>query len=408
MGEKFTKQQWMVFIGACLFQCALIGVLVNSTGVLLAQIRTEFGFALTRVSAFNTVKSVVCALGGVALTSLFFKSKKWVFMLCNILLTILSYCLLVFGAENQFIWYTAAVLNGFNACTVTVMVPYILNQWFPGNAGMVTGFAVAFSGLGGIVFNPITASLIGHFGWRWTILILSVVTVILGVAAIFLLFHNAAQENSTKREQPDTAGPLDISTEAVPLKRIILCALSLGAGCFVMQFSQYITIFAQSVGYTLQVGAALTSLVMIGNVGGKLLFGFICDKVGAYKAMVFAMAAIALGSLLYAVFNQFLPVLYIASILYGMVYSLVMISPSRCCIQTYGAEGVKKYMGIHTSVNGIIQTVSSMSVGILYDTTGGFEAELVIGLVLLGISSAAALLLYSMGKCSAPACSAAQ
>ena len=401
MKAKFSKQQWMVLIGACLFQCALIGVLVNSTGVLLAQIRTEFGFALTRVSAFNTVKSVVCALGGVALTSLFFKSKKWVFMLCNILLTILSYCLLVFDAENQFIWYTAAVLNGFNACTVTVMVPYILNQWFPENAGTVTGFSVAFSGIGGIVFNPITAELIGCFGWRWTILILSTVTIILGVTAILLLFHNAAQGSRTEAKQTDAAEFSETVTNELPLKRIILCALALGAGCFVMQFSQYITIFAQSIGYTLQVGAALTSLVMIGNVGGKLLFGLICDKIGTYKAMVFAMAAVATASLLYAVFNRFLPVLYIASILYGMVYSLVMISPSRCCIQTYGAEGVKKYMGIHTSVNGIIQTVSSMSVGILYDATGGFEAELIIGLVFLGIFSIAALLLCKMGKRSA-------
>lgn len=407
MKEKFAKQQWLVLIGACLFQCALIGVLVNSTGVLLAQIRTEFGFAMTRVSAFNTVKSVVCALGGVALTSLFFRSKKWVFMICNILLTVLSYCLLVFDAENLFIWYTAAALNGINACTVTVMIPYLLNQWFPGSAGTMTGFAMAFSGLGGIVFNPITAELIDRFGWRWAICILGAVTILLGIGAIILLFHNAAQESDAKAAKTDAAEPIDADRGVLPLKKIILCALALGAGCFAMQFCQYITIFAQSVGYTLQVGATLTSLVMIGNVGGKLLLGFISDKVGTYKAMVFAMAAIAAGSILYAVLNQFLPVLYIASVLYGMVYSLVMIGPSRCSIQTYGAEGVKKYMGLHTSINGILQTVSSMSVGILYDATGGFETELGIGLVFLGISSAAALVLCKMGKRSPSKCGAA-
>lgn len=393
MKEKFTRQQWMVLIGACLFQCALIGVLINSSGVLLAQIRTEYGFPLTRVSGFNTVKSVVCALGGVTLTSLFFKSKKWMFMSCNILLIIISYCMLILDAKNPVVWYASAALGGINSCTVSVMIPFLLNQWFPGNAGTVTGLAVAFSGLGGMIFNPITAKLIGRLGWRWTIVILSGITALLGIAAIVLLFCHASSQKTESEKRTAFEKPLGKEEEKIPAKKVFLCVLALSAGCFVMQFSQYVTIFAQSVGYTLQVGATLTSIAMIGNVGGKLLFGYICDKIGVYKAMVFAMAAIGIGSVLYAFFNQFLPVLYVASALYGMVYGLVMISVSRCCIQTYGVNGSKKYMGLHTSVNGVFQTLSSMSVGILYEATGGFETELLGGMALLMVSSSAALIL---------------
>ena len=66
----------LVLIGACLFQCAMIGVLINCTGVLFAQIRHEFGFTMSKVSVYNTLKSVTSALAAASVTAFFFKSNK--------------------------------------------------------------------------------------------------------------------------------------------------------------------------------------------------------------------------------------------------------------------------------------------------------------------------------------------
>ena len=53
--KKISVKQWRVLIGACLFQCAMVGVLINCSGVLFAQIRGEFGFTMSRVSLYNTI-----------------------------------------------------------------------------------------------------------------------------------------------------------------------------------------------------------------------------------------------------------------------------------------------------------------------------------------------------------------
>lgn len=409
MKTKMTRQQWLVLIGACLFQCAFIGVLVNSSGVLLAQIRMEFDFPLTRISSYHTVKGIVGALGGVLFTSLFFKLKKPFYMAANILLVMISYLMLIFGARSNVLWYLSAAMSGASFCTSTIMVPFLLNQWFSGKAGTATGIAMAFSGLGGIVFNPFTAWLIACFGWRMTIVVLSLVMLLLAVIALVLLFHDTAPEQRKEDAQVSPRGDAaQASSAPFPYRKFLLCATALLAACFVMQFCQYVTIFSQDVGYSLQVGAALTSVFMAGNVGGKLLYGYACDKIGVYRAMAFNMAAIAVGSALFVFCNRYLPVLYIASILYGMVYGLSMISISRCCIETYGADDAKKYMGLHTSINGFLQAIGSMGVGLLYDCTGGFEAQLLGGIVFLLISICAALLLdgicrreHQMGEAAA-------
>lgn len=78
--KKISVKQWRVLIGACLFQCAMVGVLINCSGVLFAQIRGEFGFTMSRVSVYNTIKSVATALAAASMTAWYFRSRKALFL----------------------------------------------------------------------------------------------------------------------------------------------------------------------------------------------------------------------------------------------------------------------------------------------------------------------------------------
>lgn len=392
--ETKIKKLW-VLIGACLFQCALIGILTNSSGVLLAQIRTEYGLSLSRISSYHTIKGITGTLCGAFLTALFFRSKKPVFMGFMILLTTASYVVLIPGARHQAVWWLSAVLTGLAFCTSSVMLPYVLAQRFPEKPGTVTGIAMAFSGLGGIIFNPLCAWLIERFDWRAAIWVFSAITLVMAAGALLLLFGGQqdirdADSVSRKKRQGTPFG------KDFPAKKFFLCVGATFCIGLVMQFTQYVTMFAQDVGYTLQVGAVLTSVFMVGNVGGKLIFGYGCDKIGVYRTMMLTMGAIALGSVLLVFGHRYLPVMYIAVLLYGLIYSLSVISVSRCAMETYGNEGSKKYMGLHTSINSLLQALGSVFVGVLYDSTGSFHAQLLIGVGLLAFSGFACFMLHRL------------
>ena len=56
--SPFTGRALLALLGACLFQCAFIGILVNSNGVFMTAIRESVGLPMTMISANTSIRSV--------------------------------------------------------------------------------------------------------------------------------------------------------------------------------------------------------------------------------------------------------------------------------------------------------------------------------------------------------------
>lgn len=386
MKKKYSKDQVMILIGACLFQCAVIGVLINCSGVLFAQIRQEMGFSMSKVSVYNTIKSVATAASAAYVTALFFRSDKAKFLLVNQLTIIAGFLLIIFDAEG-ILWYASAVLIGVSSCIGSVAVPMLLSQWFPGNAGTATGIAMAFSGIGGALCNPLCARLITALGWKWAIVLLGLIMIAMTVPGLYLMFRKPVPEEVAAAKKEETAA---LKTGRRNFAAMLLVCLTLLGGSMGVTFAINISMYAQSIGYSLAVGASLTTMIMLGNVGSKFIYGILCDRIGVWKATMLTLAAAiaALGCFLLAQ-NQ-LAVLMGAALLYGGVYALAMVAISRCCISAYGQQESKYYLGIHTCVNSVVMAGASLLLGFLVDHTNGFTAVLLVTLGTMVCSLAAA------------------
>lgn len=368
--KGITKRQIAVLIGACLYQCAMIGVLMNCSGVLFAQIRQELSFSMSKVSMYNTMKSVTTALAAASVTALYFRSQKPIFLLLNQLVTICGFLLLTMGADSA-LWYVSAVLCGAAGCVGSVAIPMLLTQWFPDNSGTATGIAMSFSGIGGAICNPLCARLIGSIGWKGAIWVLSAVTLALTIPGLLLMFHSPAPEEPQRRTKAAAA-----SSEPLKVGTIVLVALVLIGGSLGVTFAVNVSMFAQSIGYSLSVGASMTTMIMLGNVGSKFLYGMFCDKVGAWKATMGALAVAMAALLCYLFAASQVVVLFAASLLYGCVYALSVVGITRCCIAAYGRQESKRYLGIHTCINSVVMAGASLLVGVLVDGFGSFTPVL--------------------------------
>lgn len=381
-----TRQQIAVLIGACLYQCAMIGVLMNCSGVLFAQIRQELGFSMSKVSLYNTMKSVITALAAASVTALYFKSRKPVFLLVNQLITISGFLLLTIGADTS-MWYVSAVLCGISGCVGSVAIPMLLTRWFPDNSGTATGIAMAFSGIGGAVCNPLCANLIDSLGWKGAIWVLSAITLALTIPGLLLMFCSPAPEGrAPEKKVSHASGHLKVET-------IVLVAVALIGGSLGVTFAVNISMFAQSIGYSLTVGASMTTMIMIGNVCSKFLYGMFCDKVGVWRATMGALAVAAAALLCYLVSPNGTVVLFAASLLYGCVYALSVVGISRCCIAAYGQQESKRYLGVHTCINSVVMAAASLLVGVLVDVFGSFTPVLLTVLGTMACSFVACLVL---------------
>jgi len=400
MLKKYSKDQILVLIGACLAQCALLGILVNCVSVLLAAIQGDLGMAMTRISAYHTLKSLASAASAAFLSALFFRMNKGAFMGLCIGGVVAGHLMLVLGADT-WLWWGSAIVIGVAFSTCGICVPVILGQWFPKNAGFATGIALAFSGIGGVLFNPIASKLITAYGWQQAIIIMSVITAAIGIPGVALAFGKKPpvweDDDTPAAGKPARAVKAD-TDPALAKKLFPLVQVALVCGTIVVMFNNYISSYATGLGYSLEVGATMASMVMAGNVLGKLIFGAACDKFGVWKSTQVNFIVLAVAMVCYLLLDSFLPALYLASLLFGSVYGINMIAISRGCAEAYGDEGAKKYIGTHTGINSGLGAACSFLVGPLYDATGSFSALLIINIAMLAISFCSVAVIRKMKK----------
>lgn len=389
---KYGKRQWKALIGACLLQCAMLGILVNCTGVFLAQLRMENGIPMTEISAYNTLKGIVGALLSALVTGLFFKRNQKYALIINQTVMCIGYLLMVFQPYGM-AWYISAAVVGVSGCLGVVAVPSMLSRVFPQRSGTPTGIAMAFSGIGGAVFNPLTARLIAAAGLRRAMAILCLVDLLFTLVGALLLFPGG------KKDTAETVRTVKWERKGTfAWKRCIPVAMVFVCGSLGFQMAMNLSIFAQSKGYPLSTGASLTMALMLGNVAGKFLYGFLCDRIGVWKTTALGLGFVAAGTLIFLLFGQNLGPLYFAALLFGSIYSLSTISVSRCCMEAYGEETYSHYIGLHNGLNQAVMAIASMMTGVIVDRTGSFSLVLLSVLAGTMLSLAGVWILRRIGN----------
>lgn len=356
-------------------QCAMMGILVNCSGVLFAQIRLDTGIHMTEISAYNTLKSVTGTLLCAPVAGLFFRKNKALALLINQALMCISYLLMTVH-PGGLIWYMSSILAGVSGCLGIVAIPSILSQVFPESPGTPTGFAMAFSGIGGAIFNPLCARLVTDIGWRAAIWILCLADMFFAITGIQLIGSVGTEQPNSNISQKN-----NFQCGGYDWKRCILVSIVLIGSSIGLQLAINLSIFAQSIGYSLQVGATLTTMLMLGNVTGKFVYGYLSDRIGVWKTTAIGLTCVLIGALLFLLQSEHLGILHFAALLFGNIYALSTISISRCCMAAYGEVQFSRYIGIHSGINQAVMAAASIAAGVILDESGSFSSILVFILI---------------------------
>lgn len=391
--KKKIHRAWIILIAMILIQAGIIGILMNCTGILFAAILSETGFRAGDLSLYYTIRSLVSAATiNTACWFFFHKNARVVFALLGA-----AYCISV-GMMSCFSqlwhWYIAAVFAGIGSGCVPVIIPIVLNNWFHEKNGFVIGLTMAASGATSAVFSPVCSQLIIVFGWRATAVIMAALSLCLVVfPSLFLL-----------AKSPETAGCLPYGTrpasgspadgtpqgktaQAAPSRYIFtLCLAAIVAGGGLVQFNNQLSTYAQSIGYTISVGAIMTSCCMVGNLLGKLVFGTLADRAGIYRAIRIYLTFLTASMGIFLLFAHMLPILYVGTLFYGLAYSISTIAPSLLFLNIYGETRYKKNVGKAQSVSNIVFAVFSAAFPYAYDLTGSFNLVFVFGIGLCAVS----------------------
>lgn len=277
-----------------------------------------------------------------------------------------------FGAKNfVFTVLGIGLLSGIGAGMAYIVPIAVCICWFPDNKGMVTGVAVA--GFGG------GAALVSHVGgWCMSSVGLSPFQTFYLFGTIFMITVFLAgatmryPDQEKKKPGKDTVRIREILAQ--PTFHILYLAMFAGLAAGFAINANLKELFGGS-GDGVRIGITAVSLFAIANAAGRVIWGFLFDRMKAAAAIrtnLFLQAGVLLcAPLLLKSVMGFWVVALLTGFNYGGVLVIYVSSASRL----WGAENVGQIYGWLFSSN-IPASFSPILAGLVFDHFNSFNLSL--------------------------------
>lgn len=204
---------WIVTFAS--FMCHFIADgIVFSFGIIYPELLNTFGASKSATSwigsLFVGIPLISGPLAGLFVTKYGCRSAT----IIGGLITSLGMLVSSFSNSLEMLTFTYGVVAGFGLAFIYVPASVMPSFWFDKRRSLATGIAVSGSGLGTFALAPFLEYLLGEYGWRGTLLILSGLT--LNFMVFGALFRDVPHNKSPAPGLDVKVKPLLRNTESLP------------------------------------------------------------------------------------------------------------------------------------------------------------------------------------------------
>ena len=354
--NKKITTGWLIVIACMLVQAIPNGIVVNTQALYMYPVMEAKGFTLSQFSLIFTIGTIVPAVIGPFIGSMYGKlNTKMLYLSGGILL---SGGFMTFSiADKLWQFYAIAAIAQIGSSIVSgIGIPMLLNSWFDETIkGKAMGMAYAGGSIGNIFLQQLVTRTISSSGYSHSYFIFGLV----GLAAIIpiALFMIRMPKNESEKvrgkgqEKEENTTSIDVSytlKEAQKNKYFWMMGMGLFfVGIYVSAYSvQYAAYFQGELGLSASVIATTGSLFALASLFGNLVGGILFDKLGAIKTLeIGAIAVMASGvALLMAGTSPLFA--HAHSILKGLAMFVYMMTPAYMVGTFFGNKEYGSILGL--------------------------------------------------------------
>lgn len=159
-------------------------------GVLLQPLSKEFGWSTDEISSAIALRFILYGLIGPF--AAIFMARFGLRYVISTALMLVALCLALSTQMSQ-LWHMfvlwGLILGIATGMTALVLGAVVANRWFEKRRGLVIGLLTASTATGQLIFLPVAAWLIEHYGWRMAVVPVFFCCAVVGVLA-FVLIRN--------------------------------------------------------------------------------------------------------------------------------------------------------------------------------------------------------------------------
>jgi len=381
-----------VIVAAAFVMLTVMGGTYYSFGVFFTPLLTEFGWTRTMTSGAFSLAILLEGMLGIVMGR---ATDRWgprmVIPLGGFLLG-LGYLLMSQISALWHFYLLYGVIIGIGLGSLWVPPVSIVIRWFTKRRNMMTGIAIAGTGVGGLITPPLANWLISTYDWRLSYVILGGAVLVLVILAAQFLKRDPAQigqlpYGENRRELPETQlGNDGLSfREAVSTKQLWLVS-----GIFFCFGFCMFTIMIHIVPHAIELGippaSAANILAIIGGVGiaGKAIMGVVTDRIGTRTGIIIGLilmivtltwliVARELWMLyLFAVARE-LWMLYLFATFFAFGYGTMVSLMSPTIAELFGLSSVGVLLGIVNFAATLGCAIGPVIAGWLFDINGNYQ-----------------------------------
>jgi len=274
----------------------------------------------------------------------------------------------------------------------------LVANWFDSKAGMALGIAAIGISFSGVVLPILVDPLIDSIGWRNVYLVFGAAVVFILLPAVRMLVINSPEEIGQKKDNLETQPSSNTSQKLLNVsdffKSKIFWIISL---TFAFQFFAmggvllHLPLHSEKIGFSETfslVGFPIKqyvfaySLAAFGGVAGKILFGYLVDKLKPNKPVMIMMLMQSLGIFGLTFSGNFL-FFSLFCFTFGLGFGGAMVLMSACFLKAFGSVNLGSVRGFSGMIVVPLQPIGIFVVGRAFDLNLYLEAFQIMGVVTL-------------------------
>ena len=316
---------------------------------------------------------------------------------------------LVSRMSELYLFYLGYVIIGVGAAAMS-LVPCsaVISNWFKRKRGTAVGLMAGGIGAGGVVMAPFVGYMLSHFDWRAAYLSMGI---LIAAVAIPLSLGVIRTRPADMGLYPDgdrapVGEPADETLEGgekngFALKQALMTpTFWLIAVAFAMSnFANMGTIqaaapFLEDIGCPTATAATVIGAIGLGSGVGKVLFGWLCDRIRANRACAIGIALQLTGVLLMLTVHPDSPVaaVWTYALLLGLGVGAWLPTLSMLASVNFGLLYYGAVFGALNLAQSLGTATGPLFSGTVHDVTGAYLIAFTTAAVLLAIAIPAILL----------------
>lgn len=403
---------YLIILSCIVIMCLPCALVLSCAGIFFTPVSDFFGVPKASFtlyfSVLNLAMMATLPLAGKLLAE---RDARLVLSMATVLCALGMVGMSLCQAMWQF-YLVGAVLGVGVAPLIYLAVPTLISAWCKKRVGFFVGLCMAFTGIGGVIFNPVGTALIqsGAEGWRSAYLVFAII-ILVGTLP-FTLFvvrskpadkgllpYGAEEPEGADEGEGATAEASGVSAaDALHMPAFWAIVAFCGVITLNQTVYQFLSGYAQSFSETFPEIAAASGVVassaMAGQAIGKVFLGSVSDRsvrLGATSGIVAGVA----GVLLMWGFPSVLALLLVGAFLFGVVYAMTTVETPLLVRSVFGSKDYTAIYSRVSMVGSLMSAVAAVFWSFIIDSAGGYSMMFVLSIVCMVICLVLALFALS-------------